>query len=190
MRDIAWRFRLAERQNWTMRNERISTVTTATGSAQRIVYPPNRRLQHIRFFSNLLDQCITLPGGFRIGIDPIIGLIPGIGDVLSAVLSLYLVYQAALLGLPKRILARMLGNVAIEGLVGTFPVLGDLFDAVWKANMRNLRLIEMHYAPANLGRSKGKILLWIFGVLAAFLAAYLTAVYLVLRGILSLFGIH
>jgi uncharacterized protein DUF4112 len=171
---------------WTMSNKQLPTVT---GSAERIVYPPNPRLQHVRFFSNLLDQCIMLPGGFRIGIDPIIGLIPGFGDVLSAALSLYLVYQAALLGLPKRILLRMLVNVAIEGLVGTFPVLGDVFDAVWKANMRNLRLIELHYAPANQGRSKGKILLWIFGVLAVFLAAYLTVVYLILRGILSLLGI-
>ena len=151
--------------------------------------PTNRRLQHVRFFANLLDQCIVLPGGFRIGIDPIIGLIPGFGDVISAVLSLYIVYQAALLGLRKRILLRMLGNVAMEGLVGTFPVLGDVFDAVWKANMRNLRLIELHYAPGNLGRSKGRILLWIFGVMAVFLGAYLTVVYLILRAILSLFGI-
>ena len=165
-------------------------LPTATGGAERIVYPPNRRLQHVRFFSNLLDQCIVLPGGFRIGIDPIIGLIPGFGDALSTLLSLYLVYQAALLGLRKRILLRMLVNVAIEGLVGTFPVLGDVFDAVWKANMRNLRLIELHYAPANPGRSKAKILLWILGVLGMFLAAYLTVVYLILRAILSLLGIH
>ena len=170
-----------------MSNEHLSTVT---GTAQRIVYPPNRRLQHVRFFSNLLDQCIVLPGGFRIGIDPIIGLIPGFGDVLSAALSLYLVYQAALLGLPKRILLRMLANVAIEALVGTFPLLGDVFDAVWKANMRNLRLIELHYSPAHPGRSQGKILLWILGVLVAFLMAYLAIVYLILRSILSLFGMH
>jgi len=169
-----------------MSNGHLSRVT---GDPERIAYPPNPRLQHVRFFSNLLDQCIALPGGFRIGIDPIIGLIPGFGDALSTVLSLYIVYQAALLGLPKRILLRMIVNVTVEGLVGTFPVLGDIFDAVWKANMRNLRLIELHYAPGNLGRSKGKILLWIFGVLAVFLAGYLTVVYLFLRAILSLFGI-
>lgn len=173
-----------------MSNEHLSKVATVTGGAERIVYPPNPRLQHVRFFSNLLDQCIVLPGGFRIGIDPIIGLIPGFGDVLSAALSLYLVYQGALLGLPKRILLRMVGNVAIEGLVGTFPVLGDIFDAVWKANMRNLRLIELHYAPGSTGRSKGKILLWVFGIIALFLAAYLTVIILFLRAILSLFGMH
>ena len=172
-----------------MSNRQLSTATV-TGRAERIGYPPNPRLQHVRFFSNLLDQCILLPGGFRIGIDPIIGLIPGFGDVLSTALSLYLVYQGALLGLRKRILLRMLANVAIEALVGTFPVLGDLFDAVWKANMRNLRLIELHYAPGNPGRSKGRILGWIFGVFAVFLAGYLMLVYLFLRSILSLLGIH
>jgi len=163
-------------------------LSRVTGDARRIAYPPNPRLQHVRFFSNLLDQCIVLPGGFRIGIDPIIGLIPGFGDILSMALSLYLVYQAALLGLRKRILLRMLGNVALEGLVGTFPVLGDVFDAVWKANIRNFRLIQLHYAPANPGRSKGKILLWILGVFAVFVAGYLTVVFLILRSILSLFG--
>lgn len=165
-------------------------LSAVTGRAERIVYPPNPRLQHVRFFSNLLDQCILLPGGFRIGIDPIIGLIPAFGDVLSTVLSLYLVYQAALLGLRKRVLLRMIANVAVEALVGTFPVLGDVFDAVWKANMRNLRLIELHYAPSNAGRSQGKILFWIFCVIAVFLLGYMTVVYLILRGILSLFGIH
>jgi len=164
-------------------------LSRVTGDARRIAYPPNPRLQHVRFFSNLLDQCIVLPGGFRIGIDPIIGLIPGFGDILSMALSLYLVYQAALLGLRKRILLRMLGNVALEGLVGTFPVLGDVFDAVWKANIRNFRLIQLHYAPANPGRSKGKILLWILGIFAVFVAGYLTVVFLILRSILSLFGI-
>lgn len=171
-----------------MSEEQLSTTTT--GRAERIVYPPNRRLEHVRFFSKLLDQCIVLPGGFRIGIDPIIGLLPGFGDVISSVLSLYLVYQAALLGLPKRILLRMLGNVAIEALVGTFPVLGDVFDAVWKANMRNLRLIEIHYAPGRPERSARKITRWILGVLAVFLAVYLAIVYLFLRAVLSLFGIR
>lgn len=168
-----------------MSDEQLST----TGRAERIAYPPNPRLERVRFISNLLDQCIVLPGGFRIGIDPILGLIPGIGDVIAAGLSLYMVYQAALLGLRKRVLLRMLGNVAIEALVGTFPLLGDVFDAVWKANMRNLRLIELHYSPSNPGRSGTRLTRWILVVLGLFLAGYLAIVYLVLRAILSLFGI-
>jgi hypothetical protein len=119
-----------------------------TGRAERIVYPPNPRLERIRFLANLLDTCIVLPGGFRIGLDPILGLIPGVGDVLGAALSLYLVREASKLGIRKRILLRMVGNVAIEALLGLVPVVGDGFDAVWKANVRNLRLIELHYSPA------------------------------------------
>jgi hypothetical protein len=123
-----------------------------TGRAERIVYPPNPRLQRVRFLANLLDTCITLPGGFRIGIDPILGLIPGVGDVIGVALSLYLLREAAKLGVPKWVILRMVGNVALEGLIGIVPVLGDAFDAVFKANVRNLRLIELHYSP---GRGLG-----------------------------------
>ena len=118
-----------------------------TGRAERIVYPPNERLERIRFLANLLDTWIVLPGGFRIGIDPILGLLPGVGDFIGAALSLYLVREAAKLGIPKWIIVRMIGNVAIEALLGLVPILGDGFDAVWKANVRNLRLLELHYSP-------------------------------------------
>ena len=158
------------------------------GRAERITYPNNPRLQRLRFFSNLLDQCITLPGGMRIGIDPIIGLVPAVGDIIATALSLYFVYEAARLGLPKRVLVRMLGNVALESLMGTFPILGDIFDAVWKANMRNMRLVELHYTPTRPERSKTKLVGWIFATLFVFVALYVAAATLVLRMILSLFG--
>ena len=119
-----------------------------TGRAERIVYPTNPRLERIRFLANLLDTCIVLPGGFRIGLDPILGLIPGVGDVIGAALSLYLVREASKLGIRKWILLRMVGNVAIETFLGIIPVVGDGFDAFWKANVRNLRLIELHYSPS------------------------------------------
>lgn len=158
------------------------------GRAERIVYPVNPRLQRIRFLSNLLDQCFTLPGGMRIGIDPIIGLLPGIGDLVATALSLYLVYEAARLGIRKRILLRMLVNVSLEMLAGTFPVIGDIFDAVWKANMRNLRLVELHYSPSRPERSKAQISGWIFGTLFVFLLAYVLTCVLMLKAILSVFG--
>jgi Domain of unknown function (DUF4112) len=133
-------------------SSRAAEEPQVTGRAERIVYPPNPRLERIRFLANLLDTCIVLPGGFRIGLDPILGLIPGVGDVLGAALSLYLVQQASKLGIRKWILLKMVGNVAIETLLGTIPVIGDGFDAFWKANVRNLRLIELHYSP---GRNAG-----------------------------------
>lgn len=101
------------------------------------------RLEGARRLARLLDDAIPIPGtSYRIGIDPLIGLVPGIGDVLGAVLSAWLLVIAARLGAPASVLARMGLNIAIDALVGSIPVAGDLFDAGWKANTRNLRLIE------------------------------------------------
>ena len=74
-----------------------------------------------------------------------IGLAPGVGDALLSLISLYIVYEAARLGLPRRKIGRMLGNVAIEALLGAAPLLGDVFDVVWKANIRNVRIIDEHF---------------------------------------------
>jgi hypothetical protein len=129
-------------------------------------------LGRIRFMARLLDTIFVLPGGFRIGLDPIVGLIPGVGDAISTGLSLYIVYEAAKLGIRKRILAVMLWHVTIESLVGLFPVLGDLFDAFYKANMKNLALAELHYSPAAKPRSGAKIV----GVLGLFFLICLSIV--------------
>lgn len=113
----------------------------------------NRRLQRMRFLAQLLDQAILLPGGYRIGLDPILGLIPGFGDWLGAMLSAVLVYDAAKLGVPYATLARMGINILVELGVGTVPVAGDVFDAVWKANLRNVKLVEAVYRPGTPERS-------------------------------------
>src|SRR5690606_28584295 len=96
----------------------------------------------------LLDTSIPV-GRWRIGIDPLLGLIPAIGDWIAAVLSLYIVYESARLGAPVHVLFRMAGNILIEALLGVVPVLGDLFDFAWRANIRNLALIEKFYAPGS-----------------------------------------
>lgn len=91
-----------------------------------------------------LDASIRLPGGFRIGVDAILGLVPLLGDILGLLISGYIVVQAARLRVPHSVLLRMLLNVGVEGLVGQAPLLGDVFDATWKANLRNVRLLEEH----------------------------------------------
>lgn len=102
-------------------------------------------LNRLRKFSRLLDNAIGIPGTkFRIGLDPILGIIPGAGDFLGTVLSAYIVIEAARLGLPKETLAKMVSNIVLESAVGTLPVIGDLFDVVWKANIRNFELVEAH----------------------------------------------
>lgn len=86
----------------------------------------------------VLDESIRIPGtNKRIGLDPIIGLLPGAGDAVGVVLSLWVVVEAGRLGAPAHMITRMLGNVFIEAVVGIIPIAGDLFDFIWKANSRN-----------------------------------------------------
>ena len=103
------------------------------------------RLRRLDKLSRLLDNAFAIPGTrFRIGLDGILGLIPGIGDATGAALSIYLIVQAARLGLPVSTLVRMVGNVALETVVGAVPIVGDIFDIVWKANIRNMALLRGH----------------------------------------------
>ena len=98
-------------------------------------------VQRMRFVAHLLDDSIRLPGTeFRIGLDPIVGVLPVAGDAVSAVLSGYIVLESARLGVSYLTLLRMLANVGVDFAIGSVPLIGDAFDAAWKANVRNLRL--------------------------------------------------
>ena len=104
-------------------------------------------LERARTASTLLDEAIRIPGiGYRVGIDPLIGLLPVSGDAVGAVLSLYIVAESARLGVPRETLARMVVNIAIDTAGGSIPIAGSLLDAVWKANERNVSLLEDHLA--------------------------------------------
>jgi hypothetical protein len=102
-----------------------------------------QRLARLDAVAKLLDIAFILPGtNIRYGIDGIIGLIPVVGDIIATALSLWLVREARALGAPWHITARMLGNVAIQGVVGAVPVAGDAFDVLFRANMRNARMLR------------------------------------------------
>jgi hypothetical protein len=91
----------------------------------------------------LLDSAFLLPGTrFRFGLDALLGLIPGLGDALGVLVSSYIIREAAHAGAPTSVLMRMALNVAVEGVFGLVPVAGDIFDAAWKANQRNVALLE------------------------------------------------
>jgi hypothetical protein len=133
-------------------------------------------LRGARSLARVLDTAVTVPGTrFRIGLDPLIGLIPGFGDFAGVLFSTSILFSAARLGVPRPTLVRMAANIGIEAIIGTVPLVGDLFDAGWRANTRNVRLIETHVAdPARSARSGGR---WLIGV-----AAGLGAVLLLLVG--------
>lgn len=116
----------------------------ANSPKQQFEATQNKRKSEKYSLAWWLDSSIRLPGGFRIGLDGIIGLIPGVGDVVGGGLSSWILYQAYKQGAPKMILVRMLINVAIDAMVGAIPILGDLFDFFWKANQRNMALMDAY----------------------------------------------
>lgn len=97
----------------------------------------------------LLDESIPLPGGYKIGLDGFIGLIPGVGDFISGLLSSAIIYKAHQLGVPRMILAKMIINMIIDTVIGAIPIAGDLFDFVWKSNRRNVALLEDYLQRPN-----------------------------------------
>jgi hypothetical protein len=95
--------------------------------------------------ARLLDSAVLVPGtSFRFGLDPILGLIPGLGDIVSPLFTAGIIWQARDLGIPRVVIMRMIINAAIDTLVGLVPILGDLFDFAWKSNNMNLALLVQH----------------------------------------------
>ena len=102
-----------------------------------------QRIERLERLARLLDTAIVVPGtNFRFGADAIIGLMPGIGDTITTALSAWIVYEAHKLGVPRRLLIRMIANVALDGVVGAVPLAGDVFDVMWRANRRNMDLLR------------------------------------------------
>ncbi len=102
-----------------------------------------QRLARLEALAKLLDVAFVVPGtNVRYGIDGLIGLVPVVGDVITTAISLWMVREARTLGAPMHLIARMLGNVALDGVVGLVPIAGDAFDVMWRANVRNMRMLR------------------------------------------------
>lgn len=125
------------------------------------------RVADVEALARWFDYAFTLPGGFQFGLAGIIGLVPGIGDVLDGLVSIYIVVRAIRLGIPRVAITRMLVNVGIETFAGAVPFVGDLFDIAFKANRRNYQLLKSHLAQSERQRSKD----WIFLILTLLLVA-------------------
>jgi hypothetical protein len=146
-------------------------------------------IERVRALARLLDSAVRIPGtDIRLGLDAVLGLIPGIGDVAGAALSGYIVLAAARLGASRTVVARMLLNIATDTVIGAIPLLGDLFDVGWKSNSRNAALLERYVAdPRTTKRaSRGVVAMALAGVILLAVGA-IVLVGAIIRGIAGLF---
>jgi len=146
-----------------------------------------RKLQRLAW---LLDNSVPVPGlDFRIGLDALLGLVPGFGDAAGVVLSSYIVHQAWRLGVPRSVLLRMWLNIVIEGVAGAVPLVGDVFDAAWKANVRNVALLEAHMRhPQRTAKASRMLLVALTLAVIAIVMGALAIGWLVLRWVMQLAG--
>lgn len=142
-------------------------ATAAPGAA-----PPGG-LVLIRRVARLMDDAVEIPVlGIRVGLDSVIGLIPGGGDVAGAAMGGWIVVQAARMGASPSVLGRMLMNLGLDALIGAVPLLGDLFDLVFKANRRNVQILEDHIRNPDRTRTRSRKVVWgtVAGVVGLVLA--------------------
>ncbi|MBN8549730.1 MAG: DUF4112 domain-containing protein [Deltaproteobacteria bacterium] len=146
-------------------------------------------IKRAEWISRIFDSAIQVPGtDLRIGLDPVIGLIPGIGDAISTIASGALILDAARLGVSNSVLFRMLSNLLIDSLVGAIPLFGDLFDFAWKANLRNLELLR--HAKLNTvvsGDPIGRIRVMLLISIGAFIVLLIALIVGITLAMLKLF---
>lgn len=154
--------------------------------------PPIRTDQttNLRALARLMDSAVAIPGtSIRVGLDSLIGLVPGLGDLAGAAMSGYIVLASARLGAPTPVLIRMVANIAVDGVVGSVPLLGDLFDVGWRANMRNTDLLERHLAaPSATKRGSVAVIAGIAALLVLVAVGAVALTIALLKGIGSLLG--
>lgn len=143
--------------------------------------------ERLKFFAWLLDSSIPIPGTrLTFGLEALIGLVPLIGDLVGVLLSSLIAAEAARLGASRSVLARMAFNIALEGIVGLVPFAGDVFDAAWKANQRNVRLLEAWLdQPRRAERASRVFIAGIVTAVVALAAGTLFVTYLLLRWLVT-----
>lgn len=140
-----------------------------------------REVAQARAIARVLDGLVPLPGGMRLGLDSIIGLVPGIGDMAGAAASSYIVLLAIRAGASRPAVIRMIGNIVLDTTVGSLPILGDLFDMGWQSNSRNVAIMERDLGATGLRRhtSKAVLIMIVLGVLIALAGiAYMVGAFL------------
>lgn len=155
--------------------------------------PASQKVQHLRRLAFLLDNSISVPGTkFRFGLDPLLGLLgvaAGSGDIVGGAVGAYIISQAARMGIPSDVVWQMVGNILLDSLVGLIPGLGDLLDFAWKANTRNIALLDQHLpASSNTEKSNPFFVLGItlLTILIVIGCAFLTLLFI--RAVLQLWS--
>jgi len=147
-------------------------------STRDATVPDESTVARSRAIAHWLDDAFRVPGTrLRFGLDPLIGLIPGLGDIVGGLLSTYIVIEALRTKAPRALLLRMLGNLGVDMLLAAVPIAGDLFDAGWKANSRNLSLLRQHIEHPDEARAASRV----------FVAMMIMGVALVVLGVSLLF---
>ncbi|MDY6764212.1 MAG: DUF4112 domain-containing protein [Halobacteria archaeon] len=148
-------------------------------------------LRRVEVLSYVLDNSIRIPGTrYRIGLDPIIGLLPGIGDTAGSVLSAYIVLESARLGASLATLSRMVINILVESVLGSLPLVGDVFDAVWKANERNMNLLESHLEKSEKRKRRDALFIVVLiGVLGVLVILNIILTFIAIFGAIRLLGL-
>jgi Domain of unknown function (DUF4112) len=161
---------------------------SSTDSPARIDTAADPRVTRIRTLARVLDSAFAIPGTkIRVGVDPIIGLFPVAGDIAGALLSGYIILASARIGAPASVVIRMLINVGIDTIVGSVPVFGDMFDVGWRANMKNVDLLEAHLGQPVKTRRASRLI--VAGIVVGLLLMAAGAVAVGIIGIQFLAGL-
>jgi hypothetical protein len=147
-----------------------------------------RRYERLERLADLLDNAIPIPGtSWRIGLDPLLGLAPGLGDALGAAASAWILIEAVRFGVSRAVLLRMLYNIVIDTVLGAVPGAGDLFDFVWKSDSKNMSLLRRHLAqPGATHRASRWLLLGVLLILAGLTVGSLVAVIWLVKYLVTL----
>jgi hypothetical protein len=148
----------------------------------------NKKVDELKALSMLLDSQFSGPFGLKFGLDGILGLIPGIGDLITTSMSVYIIFQAATLGCTPSTLARMGLNIVIENVVDIIPVFGHVFDFLWKANNKNIELLDQHILNPRAVTLKSRFILGgIIVILLSLLTISAVMSYYVIQWFINLF---
>jgi hypothetical protein len=135
------------------------------------------KMQYLRWWADLLDSRFRIPGtDIRFGLDPLLSLIPGIGDIATPAFTVMVLVQGVRQGVPKVVLLRMLGNALIDALVGVVPVAGDVSDLFWRANKKNMALLDRHQHPGVRPTRGDYVFVWIAAAVLGLVVAIPVAI--------------